>query len=90
MFGNGDVNAFSKWLQSNIDIPTSVGVSGRIMYSFIVNETGAVSDVKIVRGVHPDMDKAVINTVQKSPRWTPGRQSGKPVRVSVMMSLDVK
>jgi protein TonB len=53
-----------------------------VTLSFVVSETGKVSDVKVLRGVHEDLDKEAVRAVSSSPDWTPGEKDGKKVPVT--------
>lgn len=57
------------------------GVQGRVFVSFVVGEDGYVEDVQVIKGVDPSLDKEAVRVVKSLPRWTPGNQQGKPVRV---------
>lgn len=83
-FQGGDENAFSKWVGERLvypEIAKENGVQGRVTLSFRVNTDGSVSDVKVIRGVDPSLDKEAVRVVSMSPKWTPGRQRSKAVRV---------
>ena len=58
------------------------GVSGRVMVQFTVNPNGTVSDVKVLRGVDPSLDKEAVRVIQSSPKWTPGKQRDRAVKVT--------
>lgn len=84
-FNGGDANEFSKWLNENLRYPENckaAGISGRVTLSFTVMETGKVTDVKVLRGAHEDLDKEAVRVVSSSPDWTPGMKDGKPVSVT--------
>ena len=81
----GDANEFMKWVNANISYPENCrknGISGRVFLSFIVRETGKVTDVKILRSVHEELDREAVRVIGMSPDWTPGMVDGKPVPVS--------
>ncbi len=83
-FQGGDQNDFTKWVFKNIvypEIAKENGVSGRVTLQFTVDTKGKVTDIKVVRGVDSSLDKEAVRVVSSSPTWTPGRQSGKPVKV---------
>lgn len=83
-FQGGDENTFGNWVNQHIDYPEIAkenGVQGRVMLTFVVNTDGRVSDVEILRGIDPALDKEAVRAVSASPRWTPGRQRDKPVKV---------
>jgi protein TonB len=82
-FQGGDVNTFRAWVQSNMIYPTAAqeaGISGKITVQFAVNSKGKVVDAKIIRGVHPELDKEAIRGILASPPWTPGKQGGRAVK----------
>jgi len=84
-FNGGDANEFSKWVNENLNYPENCrkeGISGRVVLSFTVTETGKVTDAKVLRGVHEDLDKEALRVVSSSPDWTPGMKDGKPVAVT--------
>ena len=83
-FKGGDAGTFSRWVNEQLVYPESCkkeGISGRVTLSFTVSETGKVTDVKVLRGVHEDLDNEAIRVVSSSPDWTPGAVDGKPVAI---------
>ena len=57
------------------------GIQGRVTVSFIVEKDGRVSNVRLLRSVQPLLDKEAVRVVKSMPKWSPGKQNGKPVRV---------
>lgn len=57
------------------------GIQGRVTCSFVVEKDGSVTDVQVLRGVDPSLDKEAIRVISAMPKWKPGKQRGKPVRV---------
>ncbi len=85
MFQGGDANAFSKWVNQHLaypDIAKENGIQGRVTLQFTVNTDGSVSGVKVLRGVDPSLDKEAVRVVSSSPKWTPGKQRDRPVKVT--------
>jgi len=83
-FQGGDENTFTKWVFERLvypEIAKENGVQGRVILQFLVNTDGSVSDVKVVRGVDASLDKEAARVVASSPKWKPGRQRNKPVKV---------
>ena len=83
-FNGGDANQFSRWVNQQLEYPENCkkeGISGRVTLSFTVSETGKVTDVKVLRGVHEDLDNEAIRVVSSSPDWTPGIADGKAVAI---------
>ncbi len=84
-FQGGEASTtFRAWIQQNLrypEIAAENGISGRVFVQFAVNSKGEVVDAKVVRGVDPALDKEALRVVTSSPKWTPGKQRGKPVKV---------
>ena len=82
-FPGGDV-ARVKFLSDNIRYPVVAqenGISGRVTCQFVVNTDGTIVDIEVIRGVDPSLDREAIRVISTMPKWTPGEQRGKPVRV---------
>lgn len=78
-------DGFRTYISQNLKYPEIAqenGIQGKVFVSFVVEADGRVTNVKVVRGVDPALDKEAVRVVSSSPRWTPGKQRGKPVRVS--------
>ncbi|MBN1598850.1 MAG: energy transducer TonB [Bacteroidales bacterium] len=83
-FQGGDKENFRTYISDNLQYPPIAaenGISGRVFVQFAVNSKGEVVDVKVVRGVDPALDKEAVRVVKSSPKWTPGKQRGRPVKV---------
>ena len=84
-FQGGDANTFSKWVNSKLvypEIAKEIGVQGRVVLQFTVNPDGSVSNVKVLRGVDASLDKEAVRVVSSSPKWTPGKQRDRAVKVT--------
>ena len=84
-FQGGDANTFSKWVNSKLvypEIAKENGVQGRVTLQFTVNTDGSVSNVVVLRGVDSSLDKEAVRIVSSSPKWEPGRQRERPVKVT--------
>jgi len=82
-FQGGDINAFRDWVQKNLVYPPVAvenGIFGRVTVQFAVNSKGDVTDVKILRGVDPSLDKETIRVIMSSPRWGAAKQGGRAVK----------
>ncbi len=89
-FQGGDINAFRIWVQQNIVYPTAAaeaGISGKVIVQFAVNTHGKVVDVKVLRGVHPELDKEAVRCILSSPPWIPAKQGGKAVKQQFSMPI---
>ncbi|HBG53401.1 MAG TPA: energy transducer TonB [Rikenellaceae bacterium] len=90
-FLGGDENTFTKWVFERIVYPEVAkenGVQGRVTLTFIVDSDGYVKNVMVLRGVDPSIDKEAVRVVSSSPRWKPGRQRDKNVRVRYNFPLN--
>lgn len=84
-FQGGDANTFSKWVNQRLvypEIAKENGVQGRVVLQFTVGADGVVSGVKVLRGVDPSLDKEAVRVVSSSPKWTPGKQRDRKVKVT--------
>lgn len=84
-FQGGDANTFSKWVQSKLvypEIAKENGVQGRVTLQFTVEKDGSVTNVKVLRGVDSSLDKEAVRVVQSSPKWKPGKQRDRTVKVT--------
>ncbi|NLX40583.1 MAG: energy transducer TonB [Bacteroidales bacterium] len=84
-FQGGDANDFSKWVNSKLvypEIAKENGVQGRVTLQFTVYTDGSVRDVKVLRGVDASLDREAVRIVSSSPKWTPGKQRERPVKVT--------
>lgn len=84
MFPGGPA-ALMKYLSEHTKYPVVAqenGVQGRVTVQFVVEKDGSISDVHVLRGVDPSLDKEAVRVVKSLPRWTPGKQNGITVRVN--------
>ena len=65
------------------------GIHGRVIVSFIIDCEGSISDAKIVRGLNPECDNAVIQLINGMPRWIPGQKNGKNIRVTYTFPIKI-
>ena len=80
----GGTSGMAKWLGDNIKYPAEAakqGIEGRVIVQFVVGSDGTVGDVKVVRPVNPLLDQEALRVINAMPKWTPGKQDGKPVAV---------
>ena len=89
-FREGDVRA---WLARNLQYPPVAaenGISGRVVVGFVVEKNGSISNVQVLRGVDPSLDREAVRVVKAMPKWNPGTQRGKPVRVKYNIPVTFK
>lgn len=80
----GGQAALMQYLSKNIKYPTIAqenGTQGRVIVQFVVNKDGSIVDANVVRSVDPYLDKEALRVIGTMPKWKPGQQRGKPVRV---------
>ncbi len=83
-FPNGGMAGLMQYLSKNIKYPTIAqenGTQGRVTVQFVVNADGSIVDAKVIRGVDPYLDKEALRVINSMPKWKPGMQRGKAVRV---------
>lgn len=89
-FPGGGMPAMLKFLAENIQYPENAknnGTQGRVTVHFIVNKDGSISDIGILRGVESDLDREAIRVIGAMPKWNPGMQKGKAVRVKYTVPI---
>jgi TonB family protein len=65
-------------------------IEGKVFVSFVVEKNGSLTDIQVLRGVSPDIDAEAVRAISKSPKWAPGIQNGRPVRVRYNMAIIFK
>ena len=86
----GGMQAMIEFLQTNMKYPEDAAkqkVEGRVMVQFVVETDGSVSDVHVAKQVFPSLDAEAIRVVQAMPKWTPGKEKGKVVRVKYNLPI---
>ena len=82
-----------KWISSNIQYPVMAqeeGVQGRVVVQFVVEKDGSIGQVKVVRGLHPELDKEAIRLVKTLPKFIPGKNNGQAVRCWYTIPVNFK
>lgn len=83
-FPNGGMAGLMQYLRDNIKYPLNAqknGTQGRVSVAFVVNTDGSISNVRLMRKVDEDLDNEAIRVISAMPKWKPGKQKGKLVRV---------
>ena len=84
------IPALMDFLNENIKYPEQAereGIEGRVVAGFIVERDGSVSNIEILKSVHPLLDAEVVRVMSLMPNWIPGRQNGQPVRVKYSLPI---
>jgi len=87
----GGMAELMKYLRENIRYPQIAkenGIQGKVYVSFVVDDQGKITRIKVVRGVDPALDAEAIRVVENMPRWKPGKQRGKPVFVQYNLPIN--
>lgn len=80
----------TKWISKNVKYPVLAmenGIQGKVFVQFVIEKDGSITDVKVSRGVDASLDKEAVRVVKAMPKWKPGKQRGKPVRVSYTLPI---
>jgi protein TonB len=89
----GGTAAFLRFLQAKLQYPQEArlqNVKGKVYVRFVVDEQGRIRDAEVVRGLGAGLDQEALRLVRIMPWWTPGRISGKPVRVACTLPITFK
>ena len=88
-FPGGAKEAYA-FIKENLKYPedaANYGIQGRVIVNFVVDKDGSISDIKVVRGVHPSLDAEAVRVVKLMPKWKPAENRGKPVRTKYMLPV---
>ena len=89
----GGMAELMKFLAKSIKYPVIAqenGIQGRVVCSFVVNRDGSIVDIQVMRGVDPSLDKEAVRVIGTMPKWKPGEQRGKPVRVRFILPVQFR
>jgi periplasmic protein TonB len=89
----GGMEGWNQYLQKNLKYPTQarrMGIEGTVYVVFVVNTDGSIQDVDVLRGIGGGCDEEAIRVVRNAPKWTPGKQRGRPVRVKMRLPIRFK
>ena len=89
-FRGGDLNQFRNWVQGRLRYPQIAqenGISGRVVVSFVVERDGTVSNIQVLQAPDKSLADEATRVVGNSPKWEPGQQSNKPVRVKYTLPV---
>lgn len=89
----GGMQSFYDHINSNIRYPSQarrMNIEGRVFVQFIIEKDGSISQVVVIRGISDSCDQEAIRVVSSAPKWAPGKQRGKPVRVKMVLPITFK
>ena len=87
----GGTTALFKYLGKNIKYPAmakDAGIKGKVYVTFVVDRDGSIADVKVLRGIGGGCDEEAVRVVKSMPKWAPGKQRGKAVRVQYNLPIN--
>lgn len=89
----GGIGEMMKYISTNVKYPKEMAeqkIEGRVIISFVVKNNGEITDAKVTRSVHPQLDAEALRVINSMPNWTPGMQGGKPVNVKIVLPVSFK
>ena len=89
----GGMSAWNDYLSKNLKYPSTarrIGIEGTVYVSFVVEKSGEISDVQLLRGIGGGCDEEAIRVIEKAPIWKPGYQRGRPVKVRMRVPIRFK
>mgnify|MGYP003513675945 FL=1 len=92
-FQGGDLSKFRNWVQSNVKYPQIAlenGIQGNVVIKFVVEKDGKLSNIQVLQSPDKTLSDAAVQVLQKSPKWKPGKQRNKPVRVTYTLPVAFK
>jgi len=89
----GGMSAFYKFVYDHINYPNQarrMGVDGKVFVQFVIDKDGSVTDVQAIKGIGSGCDEEVVRVIKSSPKWQPGKQRGRPVKVRMIIPITFK
>lgn len=89
----GGEQAMYKWIRDNMVYPpvaAEEGIQGRVIVEFVVSKTGAIENVRAIRGPHKALEAEAVRVVKAMPAWNPGRNNGQPVKVTYVLPVNFR
>ena len=86
----GGIEKFYKYVGKNHQVPEEEGLKGKVFVSFVVEKDGSLTDIKVIRDIGYGTGKEAIRVLKSCPRWNPGEQNGKKVRVLYSLPINIQ
>ena len=86
----GGIEKFYKFVAKNYQTPEEEGLKGKVFVSFVVEKDGSLTDIKVIRDIGFGTGKEAIRVLKSCPKWTPGEQNGKKVRVLYSLPINIQ
>ncbi len=90
---DGGMEAFYKYVGKNMKYPSQakrMGIEGKVFVQFVVDKDGSLNEVKAVRGIGAGCDEEAVRVIQGAPKWKPGKQRGRAVKVRMILPITFK
>ena len=90
---HGGMPAFYKYVGSKMKYPSQakrMGIEGKVFVQFVVDKDGSLTNVEAVRGIGGGCDEEAVRIIKNSPKWKPGKQRGRPVKVRMVIPVVFK
>jgi protein TonB len=85
----GGMAKFYSYIQKNYQTPEEEGLNGKVFVSFVVEKDGSLTDIKVIRDIGYGTGKEAIRVLKSCPKWNPGEQNGKKVRVLYSLPINI-
>lgn len=86
----GGMDKFYKYVGKNYQTPEEEGLKGKVFVSFVVEKDGSLTDIKVIRDIGYGTGKEAVRVLKACPKWTPGEQNGKKVRVLYSLPINIQ
>jgi protein TonB len=86
----GGIDKFYKFVGNNYKTPEEEGLKGKVYVTFVVEKDGSLTDIKVLRDIGYGTGAEAIRVLKKCPKWTPGEQNGKKVRVLYSLPITIQ
>ena len=86
----GGLSQFYKYIGKNYKVPDIKGLNGKIIITFVVEKDGSLTDIKVLRDIGYGTGAEAIRVLKKCPKWIPGEQDGKKVRVIYTLPISIQ
>ena len=92
-FQGGDLNTFRNWVQQNVKFPQIAlenGIHGRVILSFVIDKDGRLTNIEVLQSPDRSLADEAIRVLNKSPKWSPGKQRNQTVRVRYTLPVEFR
>lgn len=89
----GGMAAFYQYVQQKLKYPAQarrMGIEGKVFVQFVVDKDGSITEVQAVKGIGAGCDEEAVRVIQGSPKWKPGKQRGRSVKVRMILPITFK